>query len=364
MKITDIDAFAIRYPLAESIADSAHELSMYELAVVRVHTDEGIVGHGFNSGIHGGAVVVAATVQEMIAPILPGKDPFHVRGLWEDMYWRTQVVGRSGVTRLAMATVEMALWDVMSQSLGVPLWKLLGGTDRDRIPLYCTDAGWLSLPLDDMIGRMKKVLDAGFCGVKMKIGSPNPADDLRRVEAARTALGPDARLMVDINCHWDLPTALRWGPELDAFDIAWLEEPLNPHDVQGHARLGAVMRAPLLVGESISSLTLWRDYFEQGAVGLAQPDVTRLGGISRWMDVASLARAYNMRVVPACWDTMQVSAHLAAACPECHLMEHLNWTLDVFEQRLVIEDGHILIPQEPGIGARIRPDVVERYRVR
>jgi L-alanine-DL-glutamate epimerase-like enolase superfamily enzyme len=197
----------------------------------------------------------------------------------------------------------------------------------------------------------------------MKIGSPDPRADLRRVAAVRQAIGPDAHLMVDVNCHWDLPTALRWGPALDELNIDWLEEPMNPYDVKSHAALQAAMAAPLLVGENLSSLTVWRDYLEQRACGLVQPDVTRLGGVTRWLDVAALARANNQRVVPACWDSMQVSIHLAVATPECHLMEHLNWTLDIFEERLVIKDGWLYAPKGPGVGATVRADVIGRYRV-
>jgi len=363
MKITGVKALAVRFPLEEPIRDSAHDLSRWELVVVLIHTDEGITGSGFNSGIQGGAEVMVTAINKMIAPDLLGKDPFQVRGLWEEMYWRTQGMGRLGITRLAMAAVEIALWDIMSKALNVPLWKLLGGTGRDRIPLYNTDAGWLSFSQDAMIEKMKRLLEAGFHGVKMKIGSSNPAADIQRVAAVRHALGPEVRLMVDVNCRWDLPTALRWGPELEPYNIDWLEEPLNPHDVKGHATLQAAMSTPLLVGESISSLTLWRDYLEQRACGLVQPDVTRLGGITRWMDVASLARANDMDVVPACWDCMQVSIHLAAACPECHLMEHLNLALNVFEERLVIEKGWLRVPQGPGIGTTVRADIIERYRV-
>ena len=130
MRITDGTALAIRYPLEQPIGDSAHDLSMYELAVVTIRTDEGITGSGFNSGIHGGAVVMATAIEQMIAPALIGKDPFHVRGLWEEMYRRTRVVGRSGVTRLAIAAVEIALWDIMGKALRAPLWKSFGGTGR------------------------------------------------------------------------------------------------------------------------------------------------------------------------------------------------------------------------------------------
>ena len=364
MKISGVEAFAIRYPLREPIADATHDLALYELAVVRVHTDDGLVGHGFSSATHRGAEVIADLVTAMMAPVLVGRDPFHVRGLWDEMFWRTQIVGRAGANRLAMGAVDIALWDLNARALGVPLWKLLGGTGVTRFPLYSTDAGWLSFPEDVMLAKMRAALAAGFHGVKMKIGSPDPRSDIRRVATVREALGPDVPLMVDVNTHWDLSTALRWGPELDRFDIGWLEEPINQHDVQGHAQLQSVMRAPLLVGENLTSLTLFRDFFEARALRLAQPDVTRLGGVTRWLDVAALARANGIRVVPACWDSMQVSIHLAAATPEVHLMEHLDWTLEIFEERLQIEGGWIAVPEGPGVGCTVGEDVVERYRVR
>jgi L-alanine-DL-glutamate epimerase-like enolase superfamily enzyme len=363
VKIARVDAFAIRYPLREPIKDATHDLALYELAVVRITTDDGLTGHGFSSATHGGAEVIAQLTNTMLTPILLGRDPFHVRGLWDEMFWRTQIVGRAGANRLAMGAVDIALWDLMARSLDVPLWKMLGGSGAVGFPLYSTDAGWLSFRQDDMIERMRRVLGQGFAGVKMKIGSADPRADLRRVAAVREAIGPEPALMVDINTHWDLSTALRYGPELDRYDIGWLEEPMNQHDVKGHAQLQALMRAPLLVGENLTSLTLFRDFFEQRALRLAQPDVTRLGGITRWLDVASLARANGIRVVPACWDSMQVSIHLAAATPEVHLMEHLDWTLDVFEERLVIKDGWLSVPTGPGVGCTVRPEYVERYRI-
>ena len=299
----------------------------------------------------------------MLTPLLLGRDPFHVRGIWDDMFWLTQIVGRAGTNRLAMGAVDIALWDLNARALGVPLWKLLGGSGAERFPLYSTDAGWLSFSQDAMLAKMRAVLDAGFHGVKMKIGTSDPRADMRRVAAVREFIGPDVPLMVDINTHWDLSTALRWGPELDRYDIDWLEEPINQHDVKGHAQLQALMRAPLLVGENLTSLTLFRDFFEQRALRLAQPDVTRLGGITRWLDVAALARANGIRVVPACWDSMQISIQLAAATPEVHLMEHLDWTLDIFEERLRIENGWIHVPTGPGVGCTVREDVIEQYRV-
>jgi L-alanine-DL-glutamate epimerase-like enolase superfamily enzyme len=363
MKISQIETFGVRYPLREPIKDATHDLTVYELAVVRLTTDDGLVGHGFAPAIYGGAEIIVATIRTLLEPIVLGRDPFHLRGIWDDMFWHSQILGRAGVNRIGAAAIDIALWDLNARALGVPLWKLLGGTGVEKFPLYSTNAGWLSFPQKDMIAKMRRVLGQGFHGVKMKIGSPDPVADLRRVAAVREALGPSVALMVDVNTHWDLSTALRYGPQLDQFDIGWLEEPMNQHDVKGHAQLQALMKAPLLVGENLTSLSLFRDFIEQQGLRLAQPDVTRIGGITRWLDVAALARANNLRVVPACWDTMQVSVHLAAATPEVHLMEHLDWTADVFEERLRIEDGFLYVPDGPGVGCTVRADVIERYRI-
>ena len=116
-------------------------------------TDDGLVGHGFTSATHGGAEVIVNLIRTMLEPVLVGRDPFHVRGLWDEMFWRTQIVGRGGVARLGMGAVDIALWDLNARALGVPLWKLLGGTGVDRFPLYNTDAGWLSFPQDVMIAK-------------------------------------------------------------------------------------------------------------------------------------------------------------------------------------------------------------------
>ena len=364
MKIDRVETFTVRYPLKEPIADATHNLAVYELAVVRIQTSDGLVGHGYSPATHRGGEVISNLVDTMLTPLLLGRDPFHVRGIWDDMFWLTQIVGRAGTNRLAMGAVDIALWDLNARALGVPLWKLLGGSGAERFPLYSTDAGWLSFSQEAMLAKMRAVLDAGFHGVKMKIGTADPRADMRRVAAVREFIGPDVTLMVDINTHWDLSTALRWGPELDRYDIDWLEEPINQHDVKGHAQLQALMRAPLLVGENLTSLTLFRDFFEQRALRLAQPDVTRLGGITRWLDVAALARANGIRVVPACWDSMQISIQLAAATPEVHLMEHLDWTLDIFEERLRIENGWIHVPTGPGVGCTVREDVIDEFRVR
>ena len=243
----------------------------------------------------------------------------------------------------------------------MPLWKLLGGTGVERFPLYSTDAGWLSFPQADMIAKMQAALAAGFHGVKMKIGSPDPVADLRRVAAVREAIGPEAALMVDINTHWDLSTALRWGPELDQFTIGWLEEPMNQHDVKGHAQLQALMKRPVARGREPDLADALAGLHR--AAGAA-PGAARRDAPGRHHSLARCRCDGPCQLDPGraggAGTLMQVSIHMAAATPEVHLMEHLDWTLDIFEERLAIEDGWLAVPTGPWVGCTVRADVVER----
>src|SRR5437868_1993974 len=156
MKISKVEAFAMRYPLREPIRDATHDLDVFEITVVRISTDDGLVGHGFAPNMHGGADLVARLTTTMLSPILMGRDPFHIRGLWDEMFWRTQILGRTGANRIAMAAVDIALWDLNARAFNVPLWKLLGGTGATRIPLYSTDTPSPALAKIEVLDRIAR----------------------------------------------------------------------------------------------------------------------------------------------------------------------------------------------------------------
>ncbi|MEK7751526.1 MAG: enolase C-terminal domain-like protein, partial [Acidobacteriota bacterium] len=203
----------------------------------------------------------------------------------------------------------------------------------------------------------------GFAGVKIKVGSEDPTLDYERVEAVRRAVGGRPRLMIDANCRWDLNTALKWGGRMEALDLAWLEEPLDPFDIPGHAALAAGLTLPVMIGESITSLHVFRDYIAARAVDILQPDALKLGGISAWREAAGLARIHGLPVVPAVWDMMQVNAHLCATIPHVLMAEYIPWLLHIFKRPVRIEDGFLLAPDEPGIGTEIKLEAMEKYAV-
>lgn len=363
MKIQQCQSYRLEVPLDPPIADSQSYIPAWGVVAVRLETDNGEVGWGYNCNTGHGGEMLQTFFERDIFPALIGQDPSEVRGIWERVYVTTHAVGISGSALLGASAPEIAVWDLFAKSLQLPLHKLLGTQAVDRVPCYNTDGGWLSLSTGELIEKMKRLLDEGYQGVKMKVGGPDPAEDLRRVEAVRKALG-DAPLMIDANTNWDLPTAVTTCRRLEPLNLEWIEEPLHPFDVKGHAELARALTMPVMVGETIYTLYTWRDYLEAGAADLVQLDVMKLGGISNWQNAAALARAYGRRVVTASFDMMQVSVHLAATIPHLRICEVIPWLQPIFERPVKYADGHLLVPQEPGVGCDIKEAALEKYGVR
>lgn len=363
MEIRSIKTAVLRVPLSRPVGDSQNLVESWWLLVVTVETDAGITGWGYNAGIGPALKAVKVLIDEAIAPHLVGEDPFLVNELWQRYYYKPHFTGEMGVSFQGVAAVEIALWDAIAKYLGQPLWRLLGAAGPRRTPAYTTDAGWLSLPLSELVERARRAVDEGFAGVKIKVGSEDPALDYRRVEAVRAAVGVRPRLMIDANCRWDLNTALKWGRRMEALDLSWLEEPLDAFDIPGHAALAAGLTLPVMIGESITSLHMFRDYVAARAVDILQPDALKLGGISAWREAACLARIQHLPVVPAVWDMMQVNAHLCATIPHALMTEYIPWILHIFKVPVRFKDGFLLAPDEPGIGTEIKPEAMERYAV-
>ena len=369
MKITRIETFILHVPVTnQSIQDSTHRLSHWGHPGVIVHTDEGINGIGF-SGTHAHLAtdrLITQCIQESYAPLLIGKDPLEVRHLWQSLHDCPPImwVGRCGLTHLALAAVDIALWDIKAKAADMPLWKLLGGSSKDRIEAYNTDAGWLDRPIAQLVdGCRRSVEEEGFRGVKLKVGSPQPNDDFERVEAARAAIGPKTKLMTDANGRFDIATAKLYGRKLSDFDVHWLEEPMWCDDVRNHAALAAFSPTPIALGEQLYTSLQFRDFVNAGAVQIVQPDVVRLAGVTEWWQVADLAWANRLPVVSHVGDMMQVHLHLAIAHPACHSLEYIPWTRECFVEPATTRDGYFVPPEMPGAGTELRTEAVKQYRV-
>jgi len=368
MKITAIETFILHIPVTRHhIEDSTHRLTHWGAPGVIIHTDAGITGYGY-TGTHAHLPtdrLITDCVAAAYAPLLIGEDPREVRQLHAKLktFPPIQWVGRSGITQLALSVVDIALWDIKAKEANLPLWKLLGGGGAQRIQAYNTDGGWLNWPLATLTENASQMVKEGYQGIKIKVGSPDPYDDLTRIAAVRQVIGPHIKLMVDANGKWDLTTARMVGRHFGEYDVYWFEEPLWFDDVKGHAILAHDLETPIALGEQLYTLDAFRDFIQAAAVHVVQADAVRLAGITEWWQVADLALAYRLPVVPHIGDMMQVHLHLCLAHGACNLLEYIPWLRECFAEPVTVENGYFLVPQLPGAGTTLKPTALREYGV-
>ncbi|HEY3502294.1 MAG TPA: mandelate racemase/muconate lactonizing enzyme family protein [Actinocatenispora sp.] len=342
----------VRVPLAGPVSDAkvltGRQRPMTEVSVLlaEVDTAQGHAGLGFGYAKRAGGEGQFAHARE-IAPVLLGADPSDTGRLWTELVWAGASVGRSGLATQAIAPLDIALWDLKARRADLPLAKLLGAY-RESVRCYNTSGGFLHEPIGTVCDNASAALARGIGGVKIKVGQPDTAADLRRVAAVREHLGPDVPLMVDANQQWDRATARRMGRALADFRLEWIEEPLDAYDTDGHAALTAALDTPVASGEMLVSAAEHGALVDHGAVDILQPDAPRIGGITPFLTVATLAHRRHLRLAPHF--AMEIHLHLAAAYPTEPWVEHFEWLEPLFTERIAIADGRMAVPDRPGLG--------------
>jgi L-alanine-DL-glutamate epimerase-like enolase superfamily enzyme len=368
MKITSVDPFILHVPVTRGgISDSTHRISHWGAPGVIVRTDSELAGYGY-TGTHAHLPtdrLIRDCIRDTYGPLLIGRTPDDPAALCDELLHcpPVQWVGRAGITHLALSAIDIALWDLKAKSEGQPLWKLLRGSGSKKIEAYNTDGGWLNWSMEQLVSDCSRLIDEGYPGVKVKVGSGNVLEDCRRVEAVRRAIGGSAKLMVDANGRWRLEEALEFVQRAAECNLYWLEEPLWFDDVQSHAALAANSRIPIALGEQLYTLCHFREFMARGAVRYVQPDAVRLAGVTEWLQVADLAAVYQLPVVPHVGDMAQVHLHLAVAHPACRMLEYIPWMQTCFREPAQVRNGCFLTPELPGAGTTLRPDAFERYAV-
>lgn len=363
LRVTEAQSFLLRVPVRALKVDSQSALKAWDVLAVRLFTDSGLEGWGYQCGFGAAMSALKVFVDEALLPELIGQDARMHKEWWNELYLLRHHIGLNGPAMQGVSAPEVAAWDLVAKAADLPLWMLFGGSYRRRIPCYNTNCGWLGYSLDELVDNVKRSVAHGFRAVKVKIGSEDFREDLRRLEAVRQAVGPEVQVATDVNNRWDLQAALKRAPALVDLDIAWLEEPLYPFDVPGHAALAAAIDTPLLHGENIYDPLMFRDMLDAGAMDIVQPSEMKLGGISPWLEVAALARTAGKRVVPAGWTMMQIDQHLAAAVPHCLMVEWIPWILEIFKEPVQFHDGDIIISDAPGASTTIKPEALHEYAV-
>jgi L-alanine-DL-glutamate epimerase-like enolase superfamily enzyme len=367
MKITAIEPLIVHLPLtASSISDSTHSITHWGVVGTRIVTSDGLVGYGF-TGTHAHLPsdrLITDCIRTCYAPLLIAEDANDRTRLWTKLARNPalQWVGRSGITQLALAAVDVALWDLAAKKARLPLWKYLGGARTDRLEAYNTDIGWLSYDLPTMLTLVRRAVEEdGFTRIKVKVGQDDPDRDVERLEAVRKQTGSRIRIAIDANGRWDLPTCQRFCAKAEALDIYWFEEPMWYDDVASHAQLARSTTIPVALGEQLYSIDAFRTFADAEAVAYLQPDVTRLGGITEYIQVADLALSKRLPIVPHAGEMSQVHVHLSYWHPASTILEYIPWIKDHFEEPIHVEGGIYRLPQHPGAGTTLLASSLEKF---
>lgn len=388
MKITSIQAVPLAWQLPPAnqlhYSDYGPRTESHAI-IVRVETDEGLVGYGEVHPGYGrtrGAAHSAKTIVEKeLAPEIMGEDPTRPEYIWEKLYTGPRLdlsltyahsaprLGRRGVTICAIGGIDMALWDIYAQSLGVPVYKLLGGGYRTRIPAYASGG---HAPADHAGEEAMGYINRGFKAMKMRVGgmdAPNQVSgSIARIAAVREAVGPDIKLMIDAHGSLNETMALQLARAAEPYNIAWFEEPVAGDDWVGMARVRAGTTIPISTGENEFTAYDFRDMIAKEAADIYQPDLAVVGGFTAARRIGVLTQAHNLACVPHVWGSavlFAASLHLAAALPNCFTFEFrqgaCGYFTDLIQETPSIDaDGCVVVPDKPGLGITLDLDEAQR----
>jgi len=339
-------------PLANPISDAkvltGRQKPMTEIAMLfaEVETKDGHRGLGFSYSKRAGGPGQFAHAKE-IAPVLIGADPSDISKLWTQLCWAGASVGRSGMAVQAIGAFDVALYDLKARRAGLSLAKLLG-SQRDSVRCYNTSGGFLHTPIEQLVVNAAASIERGIGGIKLKVGQPDCALDIRRVEAVRRHLGDQVPLMIDANQQWDRPTAQRMCRIFEALNLVWIEEPLDAYDFEGHAALAATFDTPIATGEMLTSAIEHGELIRHRAADYLMPDAPRVGGITPFLKIAAQAEQAGLGLGPHF--AMELHVHLGAVYATEPWVEHFDWLEPLFNERLEIHDGRMRVPTRPGLG--------------
>jgi L-alanine-DL-glutamate epimerase-like enolase superfamily enzyme len=327
--------------------DAIQAFTKQETPIVRITTDDKVVGTGYAYTVGTGGSAVVRMIVDDLAPKLIGRDPALIEQIWKDMFFHVHANAVGATVSLSLAAIDLALWDIRCQKAGEPLWRLAGGA-QESVPLYSTEGGWLNFTTEELVDGAMEAREQGFLGCKIKVGKRSATEDVSRLQAVRDAVGPDFAVMVDANQAFTVSEAIRRARLFEPLNLEWFEEPMPAEDMHGHARLSASTSLPIAIGESLYRPNHFREYLANDACSIVQVDVARIGGVTPWLKVAHLAESFNIAVCPHY--LMEIHVSLCAAVPNAQWVEYIPQLTDLTTTAMRFEDGHAYPPDAPGNG--------------
>lgn len=359
LRITRINSSIVRLPFERPVITPIHHITGIDNLLVTIETDEGVSGLSWLWCFGEARALTLRAALETLTPLVIGHDPRQTRALWTLLSSDNNFMGRTGVVMMALSAIDVACWDIKARTAGEPLWRLLGGNNTP----HAAYAGGLFLndSLATIVEEARRYVAQGFRAIKMRTGKPRLADDIERVEAVRSVIGPDVHLMVDVVQGWTADEAIRAGQALERFDLAWIEDPVAFDDHRGLAKVAAALTTPVCAGENDYGLTGFERLLSARCIDIAMPDLQRVGGISEWLRVATLAEAWGAPVTPHVFH--EVSIHLAGAAPNTRWIEYVPWWDSLFVEPVTSEAGRLRAPDRPGLGLAFDWDRLDGSRI-
>lgn len=359
-KIAQVENRLYLVPLSETLGDASHDKhTHFELVLCIVTTDDGLTGYGYTytGGIGGTAIL--ELLNKDVRPALLGADADCVERIWSDLRRKLHYVGRGGIDSFAISAADIALWDIRCKRAGLPLWKMVGGANG-WTKAY---AGGIDLDFskEKLLSNIQRYLDQGHTAVKIKLGKESVAEDAERVAAVRALIGPERTFMVDANYKWSVENAVRVCKAIQKYDLLWIEEPVDPDDLDGYRQVCQLCGLPVAAGENFHSVYEFENIMQTARIDFPQPDASNVGGITAWLKVAALAYARHRPVSTHGMQELHVSL-LSGVCNAGWLEVH-SFPIDQYTTHpLEVRNGRAYAPDEPGTGVSFRFDLLEPYR--
>jgi mandelate racemase len=361
MKSADrLDSILVRpvvVPIKRPLRTGGGDVTKAPLVLVDLTTSSGVTGRCYLFAIAPFNLKPLAELVRNLFEVVKGSDLVPLR-VYETLRRRLALPGTHGLAGMALSGIDMAAWDALARSAGVPLARLLGATPR---PLRTYNSNGLGLMSpEEAAAEAIELLEGGFTAMKVRVGRPEAKDDVTAVRAVRKALPETVEVMADFNQALGLSEALHRGRLLDAENcLLWIEEPIRADNFAGSAQLAAELVTPIQIGENFASPQQMLEALRQKACDYVMPDVQRIGGVTGWLHAAALAAAaeipFSSHLFP------EYSAHLLCATPTCHWLEYMDWANPVLAEPFPIGSGEIHIPDRPGSGIEWDEDAVRRY---
>ena len=363
MKIVATQSRLVRLPAEEPLANGPTPTSLgatRDFVTLVVHTDAGLEGIGYT--FMGWAISGALkTAVDELGALIVGENPLAIEAIHEKLRAAAGTAGPGGIFTLAVAAIDIALWDIKGKAAGLPVATLAGGS-RTRAPVYASGALMREFPLDHCVHAAARLVDRGYRQVKMQLalpGRPNARREIERVREIRNAIGHDVELMADVNQRWDVRQALSIGSGIEEFGLYWLEDPVAHDDYPGLAAVCDGLKTPVAAGEYAYGTVPFRHMLEGRSVDIAMADVMRTGGITGWLKIAAMAEAFNLPIVSHLYP--ELSVHLVCAVPNGLTVENMPWSDRLFQEVPRPIAGELAVPDKPGIGLAFDEKACARY---